>query len=145
VKSLYNRPVGWRNESHRHYLAAKGICTNYFAEKDWKTDPDTKWLVRSVSQPSERYLREQKQKEEAERKRDGFASDLDSPLHTPEREDDLAIEEDVPIESYIDRSKKKTESKYTSILDSPPAFAPHILKQRARAKAQLELFGDGRL
>ena len=25
------KPVGWRNESHRHYLAAKGIKTKYFS------------------------------------------------------------------------------------------------------------------
>jgi hypothetical protein len=26
-------PVGWRGESHRHYLAAKGVKTNFFASK----------------------------------------------------------------------------------------------------------------
>ena len=26
----YKRPVGWRNESHRHYLAAKGVKTNRY-------------------------------------------------------------------------------------------------------------------
>jgi len=31
MNSLYNRPVGWRNESHRHYLAGKGIKTNIYA------------------------------------------------------------------------------------------------------------------
>ena len=34
------KPVGWRNDSHRHYLAAKGIKTRYdhrfFVEKDEK-------------------------------------------------------------------------------------------------------------
>ena len=27
MRSFRNKPVGWRNESHRHYLAAKGIST----------------------------------------------------------------------------------------------------------------------
>ena len=31
MKSLYNKPLGWRNESHRHYLAGKGIKTNLYA------------------------------------------------------------------------------------------------------------------
>lgn len=32
MRSFRNKPVGWRNESHRHYLAAKGIKTknNYY-------------------------------------------------------------------------------------------------------------------
>jgi len=37
----YKRPVGWRNESHRHYLAAKGISTSIKKQnrsllKKWK-------------------------------------------------------------------------------------------------------------
>ena len=31
------KPVGWRNESHRHYLAAKGIKTRYQAHKYYYT------------------------------------------------------------------------------------------------------------
>jgi hypothetical protein len=36
--SMYRRPIGWRGESHRHYLAAKGISSrfnrfSYFAGK----------------------------------------------------------------------------------------------------------------
>lgn len=33
------KPVGWQNESHRHYLAAKGIKTkyNYSARKEYPT------------------------------------------------------------------------------------------------------------
>lgn len=30
MRSFRQRPVGWRNESHRHYLAAKGVKTRYF-------------------------------------------------------------------------------------------------------------------
>lgn len=30
------KPIGWRYESHRHYLAAKGISTNYFKRKGLK-------------------------------------------------------------------------------------------------------------
>ena len=34
----YKRPVGWKNESHRHYLAAKGVKTNrYRAHKYYYT------------------------------------------------------------------------------------------------------------
>lgn len=29
MKSFRSKPVGWRGESHRHYLAAKGIKTNH--------------------------------------------------------------------------------------------------------------------
>ncbi len=29
------KPVGWRGDSHRHYLAAKGIKTRYFAVQDF--------------------------------------------------------------------------------------------------------------
>ena len=32
MQSRY-KPLGWRNESHRHYLAAKGIKTRYDAKK----------------------------------------------------------------------------------------------------------------
>jgi hypothetical protein len=32
VQSRY-KPVGWRNDSHRHYLAAKGIKSKYEAHK----------------------------------------------------------------------------------------------------------------
>ena len=36
----YGRPVGWRNESYRHYLAAKGITTKrYLKDKVRKSDP----------------------------------------------------------------------------------------------------------
>lgn len=31
MRSFRSKPVGWRNESYRHYLAAKGIKTNYFS------------------------------------------------------------------------------------------------------------------
>lgn len=35
VRSWRARPIGWRNESHRHYLAAKGISTKrYFLKKE---------------------------------------------------------------------------------------------------------------
>lgn len=33
------KPVGWRNESHRHYLAAKGIKTKYDANKYFYRTP----------------------------------------------------------------------------------------------------------
>jgi hypothetical protein len=34
VRSFRSRPVGWRNESYRHYLAAKGVRTNrYFVSR----------------------------------------------------------------------------------------------------------------
>jgi len=33
MKSFRSKPVGWRGESHRHYLAAKGIKTRYDASK----------------------------------------------------------------------------------------------------------------
>ena len=33
MRSFRSRPVGWRQDSHRHYLAAKGIKTRYLAEK----------------------------------------------------------------------------------------------------------------
>ena len=36
MKSFRSKPVGWRGESHRHYLAAKGIKTRYDARKDVK-------------------------------------------------------------------------------------------------------------
>ena len=29
-----SKPVGWRNESHRHYLAAKGISTKKYLAKN---------------------------------------------------------------------------------------------------------------
>jgi hypothetical protein len=33
----YQRPQGWRNESHRHYLAAKGVSTSkYLAKKKFQ-------------------------------------------------------------------------------------------------------------
>jgi len=48
----YKVPVGWRNESHRHYLAAKGIKTvsrySYFADQKLKT-PTQKQEVKPVS------------------------------------------------------------------------------------------------
>lgn len=31
MKRLRMKPIGWRHESHRHYLAAKGIKTRYYA------------------------------------------------------------------------------------------------------------------
>jgi len=31
MKGFRYKPVGWKGESHRHYLAAKGIKTKYFA------------------------------------------------------------------------------------------------------------------
>lgn len=34
--SRYKRPVGWRNEPHRHYLAAKGIPTKRYYAIDAK-------------------------------------------------------------------------------------------------------------
>jgi len=35
VRSFRSKPVGWQYESHRHYLAAKGLKTNlFFAIKD---------------------------------------------------------------------------------------------------------------
>lgn len=33
MRSFRSRPVGWRNESYRHYLAAKGMKSKYFVEK----------------------------------------------------------------------------------------------------------------
>jgi len=33
MRSFRARPVGWRHESYRHYLAAKGIRTRYAAKK----------------------------------------------------------------------------------------------------------------
>lgn len=33
MRSFRSKPVGWRNESYRHYLAAKGIKTNYMKLK----------------------------------------------------------------------------------------------------------------
>ena len=32
MKSFRSKPVGWKGESHRHYLAAKGIKSKYFAK-----------------------------------------------------------------------------------------------------------------
>ena len=29
MRSFREKPVGWRGESHRHYLSAKGIKTSY--------------------------------------------------------------------------------------------------------------------
>ena len=34
MRSFRSKPTGWRYESHRHSLAAKGIKTRYFAEGD---------------------------------------------------------------------------------------------------------------
>jgi hypothetical protein len=31
MRSFRSRPVGWRGESHRHYLAAKGVTTRRYA------------------------------------------------------------------------------------------------------------------
>jgi hypothetical protein len=31
MRSFRSKPVGWRQESYRHYLAAKGVKTKYFA------------------------------------------------------------------------------------------------------------------
>lgn len=31
MRSFRSKPVGWRGESYRHYLAAKGVTTKYFA------------------------------------------------------------------------------------------------------------------
>ena len=36
MKSFRNRPIGWRNESYRHYLASKGIST---AVRDTRSMP----------------------------------------------------------------------------------------------------------
>jgi len=37
MRSFRSKPVGWRGESHRHYLAAKGIKTRYNVKKKvWK-------------------------------------------------------------------------------------------------------------
>ena len=36
---MTSRPVGWRYESHRHYLAAKGIKTKYDANKYFYRKP----------------------------------------------------------------------------------------------------------
>lgn len=33
MRSFRSKPVGWRNESYRHYLASKGIKTRYFDRK----------------------------------------------------------------------------------------------------------------
>ena len=33
MRSFRSKPVGWRYESHRHYLAAKGIKTRYNAQR----------------------------------------------------------------------------------------------------------------
>jgi hypothetical protein len=32
MRSFRSKPVGWQHESHRHYLAAKGISTKYYAK-----------------------------------------------------------------------------------------------------------------
>lgn len=34
MRSFRSKPIGWRGESHRHYLAAKGIKTKYFTDKE---------------------------------------------------------------------------------------------------------------
>ena len=31
MSSWRSKPIGWRGESHRHYLAAKGIKTKYYS------------------------------------------------------------------------------------------------------------------
>jgi len=31
MTSFRAKPVGWRGESHRHYLAAKGVKTRYYS------------------------------------------------------------------------------------------------------------------
>jgi len=33
MRSFRAKPVGWRGESHRHYLAAKGISSTYYSKK----------------------------------------------------------------------------------------------------------------
>lgn len=38
MRSFRAKPVGWRNESYRHYLAAKGIKTRYLAARDKTKD-----------------------------------------------------------------------------------------------------------
>lgn len=50
MKAYWAKPIGWRGESYRHYLARKGIATRYQAHKYFAkgvpelprpTDPDT--------------------------------------------------------------------------------------------------------
>jgi hypothetical protein len=37
VRSFRSKPIGWRNDNYRHYLAAKGVSTrmNFYAVKDY--------------------------------------------------------------------------------------------------------------
>lgn len=33
MRSFRSKPIGWRKESYRHYLASKGVKTNYYAKR----------------------------------------------------------------------------------------------------------------
>ena len=54
----YRRPVGWRRESHRHSLAARGIRTRFFADKDF--DP-----IRALIEREEREFQEAEERKKA--------------------------------------------------------------------------------
>jgi hypothetical protein len=49
MRSFRSKPIGWRNESYRHYLAAKGISTNkYYSVRRFKRSLDEIALRRAM-------------------------------------------------------------------------------------------------
>lgn len=59
MRSFRSKPVGWRNESYRHYLAAKGIRTKYFATA----------TQRAAEELAEKFVRTRQRAEDAQLRR----------------------------------------------------------------------------
>ena len=73
MRSFRSKPVGWRGESYRHYLAAKGVKTRYFS-----TDKEA-WLRQQLGntvKSTDRERAERKKREEERRREELRLSEM---------------------------------------------------------------------